>query len=182
MPKQGYSQPELFDYSGNLSKEWYVGFRFTCPTRQIRKPVQIRMGINYHNTVKDREAEAKAVITLIRECLESGWNPQDLSIDEYLKKEAEPEQNELEQDFSRMPFTHALQYAYDQKLSSLKKKSRQAYTSALNFATTAAKNLRIADTPIGDIKKMHIKSLLIQMGKDRQAVYDKEKKGKQFTP
>jgi len=189
MPKQGHTDPKLFDYAGDLSKEWYVGFRFTCPKRLTRKPVQVRLGINYLTTVKEREAEGKAVIGIVKDCLDNGWNPHDENIESYLKSSSEsfsepPAENAGEQmeNYHLLPFNDALTFAYNEKKPNLKKKSKQAYESALKFAKAAATKLGIDKMEVSKTKKAHIKRLLKQMGEDRQAAYDLEGKGKIFTP
>lgn len=188
MPKQGYSKPKLFNYAGDLSKEWYVGFRFTCPKRQIRKPVQVRLGINYVRTVVDREAEGKAVLKIVERCLKDGWNPQDENIETYLKRQneaTEPEpapHDDLLIDYSTMTFNEALTHALAEKKKALKKRSIPEYKSIHKFATHAAKIIGLDKFKIGDVKKVHIKKLLEQISKDRQAAYDKQGKGKIFTP
>lgn len=185
MPKQGYSNPKLFDYAGDLSKEWYVGFRFTCPKRNTRKPVQVRLGINYLTTVKDRQTEAKGVIDIVKECLDNGWNPHDENIESYLKSYSETtpsDQPGTEETYELMAFNDALSFAYKEKEPSLKKKSKQAYASVLRFAQAAAQKLGIDKMQISKTKKAHIKRLLKQMAEDRQAAYDLEGKGKRFSP
>lgn len=161
MPKQGHSDPKLFSYKGDLSKEWYVCIHHTCPTCRVRKPFQVRLGINYHHTVKEREAEGKAVIELVKECLKEGWNPHDGNLKQYLQKEQEPELtpgDDLLIDYSTMFFTEALTYALKQKKKNLKKRSLPELKSVHKFATAAAITIRLDKFCIADVKKVHVKN------------------------
>lgn len=77
MSKQGFTDPNYGGGPDSLKKEWYLGFSITCPVWLKRKPVQVRLGTNYHTTVKDRETEGKVVIALalVKRCLNEGGAP-----------------------------------------------------------------------------------------------------------
>ncbi|SEV89124.1 Phage integrase family protein [Chitinophaga sp. YR573] len=191
MPKQGYSTPKLFSYEDDLDKEWYIGFRYTCPTSQIRKPFQVRLGINYYHTIKERNAQGDGVVAITKKALKDGWNPFDERIEDFLEKSAPVQVNELQkdreinldeiEDFSKLLFNDALAAAYKIKEESLKERSLQAYFSIVKFAKQASITIGLDKHQIGSLKKMHYKKLLLQISKDRQAAYDKEGKGKIFT-
>jgi hypothetical protein len=84
MAKQGFTTPKLHSYNGDLKKEWYVGFRHTCPTTGVRKAFQIRSGINYIDTIREREREGLAVAKIISQILERGWNPHVEKYEEFI--------------------------------------------------------------------------------------------------
>lgn len=190
MPKQGYSVPTLYRYNGDVSKEWYVGFRFTCPNTLKRKPVQVRTGINYFKTAKERDREAVAVIALVKQCLEDGWHPHLERMEAFLQRtarptETEPETQITEVNVSSITFLQALKFALEKKRKFLKGRSLQAYEYIYRFAEKAAPAVRL-DKPYVDVKRIHIKLLLEQIALDRQKAYRKGghgiRKGQPFTP
>jgi len=71
--KKRYTIPKLCDYNGDLSKSWFVYFRYE--TNGIRKLFRYKMGINRYNTKRERLDEGGIIIASLIERLESGWNP-----------------------------------------------------------------------------------------------------------
>ncbi|WP_343702680.1 site-specific integrase [Chitinophaga sp.] len=181
MLKQGFTAPKLHSYDGDTSKEWYVGFRYTCMVRHQRKPFQVRAGINYFKTAKDRECEGATVVKLVKECLEAGWNPFENDLKAFMGQPSTvPEHKEAL--LSEMPFNNALEFAYKKKKASLKESSALQYGIVIDMALSAAKDIGINAMPVSNTKKHHIKLLLEQMAMNRQAVYDAEGRGQRFTP
>ncbi|WP_126244325.1 tyrosine-type recombinase/integrase [Chitinophaga rhizosphaerae] len=193
MLKPGYSDPQLHRYNGDLSKEWYVDFYFTCQARQRRKRVPVRLGINYFSTVKERDREGRAAVKIITESLEAGWNPFDCKIEAWLlsHQESEPAPEPIHEmktpDGVPVPtpatlFPDAIQLAYQIRQKELKKKSRFNYETGLRYAIPAIKAGGMDKLPLEKVKRVHVRMLLEQIGKLRQAEYDKEGKGKVWTP
>jgi integrase len=174
MAKQGFTDPKLFNYNGDLKKEWYVGFRHTDPVTGIRKPFQIRMGINHHPDTKGRMAEGKAVTTIVANSLYNDWNPHTEEIKAFLIRTA-PVVEKLK------TFTEGLKFALESKKPNLESKSYSDIKGVMDFAIKAAEKIGIAKRPIIETQKKHIKMLVEQMGKDRQAAYDKKGKGMKFS-
>lgn len=182
MSKQGFTTPSLFDYNGVLKKEWYVGFRFTCPECSIRKPYQIRLGINNFKTVQERRADGRGIIKLLSNALDSGWNPHHECIEDYNNRQVEdPEAEAVNSDVAKMPMFKALRLGLEGKKPTLVGKSYNTFDGILKFAEAAGIKLGIARLPIHSITRKHIKSLLNQIARDRQTAYDKEGKGQQWT-
>lgn len=194
MPKPGYSEPQIYPtdrHDRDLSTEWYIGFRYTCPIRQKRLPFQVRLGINYYDTHKAREAEGRTIITLVDQCLKEGWNPFECEIKEYLQVQ-QAEQLKAQEEAAKKKandpryfgLNDALQWAYDKK--DLKERSRPAMECCLKFAKQAAIDLGIDKMPIKEVTRFYVRELLDRMKVNRQADYDKSEnkryKGKKFTP
>lgn len=193
MLKQGYTDPQLYKYNGDTDKEWYVGFRFTCPVRQQRKPVQVRLGINFFKTAREREAEGRAVIKIVNECLDAGWNPFVCNIEDYMRTQQEEVPAPVDHPVLTTPegipiptpdtpFIEALQLSFKIKFKDLKKKSRQNYETGLRYAVPAAQALRIDQLPLCKLKRVHIRMVLEQIGKHRQMAFDEKGKGQTWTP
>jgi integrase len=173
MVKQGFTSPKLFDYSGDLSKEWYVGFRYTDPSTGIRKPIQIRLGINFHRELSTRKKEGNAVKKLIEDALNQGWNPQRERIEDHIVRTTSPSHL-----ITQKPFNEALQFAYDSKEPNLSGKSKDDIKGVLKFAKEAAVKISFANMPISDVESTHVKLLLTQIGKDRQDAYNENRERK----
>ncbi|RYD50700.1 MAG: site-specific integrase [Sphingobacteriales bacterium] len=186
MTKQGFTEPTLNECGADVSREWYVGFRHTCPTCQVRKHYPVRLGINYLKTAAERRAEGKAIIALLTEHLKSGWNPHHEKIEAYLQR-IQREKEELEQETPKevaladRPFNEAIAFALEEKRPHLANKSYGCFKTGLRFAQRAATALQLDVKPIREIRRMHIKEIMSQMVRDRQADYDKEGKGQEVT-
>jgi len=191
MPKPGYSVPELFDYEGDLDKEWYVGFRFTCPVRLKRKPVQVRLGINYETTISGRRNTASGVIELVTQSLKEGWNPFDCSIQDFIRnQQAEQLRAKEEQDQQRLNdpryfgFNDALDWAFQKK--SKKENTEKGLESGIRYYKESATILGIDQKPIQEIDKFYICEILDWIMTIRQKYYDtttnRRYRGKKVTP
>lgn len=165
MSKSGYSTPKLHHYGRNLEKEWFVGFAHTNPLTNIRKPFQVRLGINYQKKIKDRIAEGEAVIDIVKSALRDGWDPHDLKLEMFLLKQQEgsetisTESNEIF-DYSELTLCAALHEAYKVKKENLRDGSLKEYKSVLKFAKDAAGDLNIDSMKMKEIRKVHVKKLL----------------------
>jgi integrase len=173
MTRKGFTQPKLYDGKGDLKKEWFVGFRFTDPVTQIRKPFQLRMGINYYKTKSERYAEAKLVIASISDKLAKGWNPHNEKIERFMAKQIQ----ENNKDF----FINALTIAFEKKTEGATIRTKQAYQTHYRAAVEAATTLHLVDIPVNNITRGDIKKMLDEIRSQRQNQYDKEGKGKMFT-
>jgi len=175
--KQGYSKPKLYDRNGDISKEWYVAFRFTDPVQDKRKLFQYRFGINYLHTKQERYIEGNAITNMLTRALERGFNPFNDELADYLQDAAASNEENL----SQMSFNKALDFGLQKKKANLAPKSYLDYEKVKNFAQRSAETLNIGILPVSLLKRKHIKQLLDQMQADRQAAYDKAEKGKIFT-
>lgn len=173
MPILGYSEPELHDCGGNTEREWYISFQFTNPKNFKRKSIQIRLGINYLKTPKERYNYAKSAISLIKQALRAEWNPFEVSLKKFLREVAEVEpQNDIDRDLSAMTFNEAIEYAYVKKQESVS--DIRNYRLVRDLAKRSATKIKMDTIPIRDVRKKHIKILLEQIQKDRQQDYQEE--------
>ena len=90
--------PRLYDYAGDLSKAWYIQFRMTCPETGERKPFQARFDINYYTTRAERYEQGKLGVKVIQQALKDGWNPFVEGIKEFLIKQADETDEQIESD------------------------------------------------------------------------------------
>jgi len=53
--KRTYSEPKIYDANGDLSKRWYVYYRFRNPkTDELQKMPSIYLGVNKYKTTTER--------------------------------------------------------------------------------------------------------------------------------
>lgn len=178
MSKQGFTAPRLYNYKGDMKKEWYVGFRHTCPQSGVRKGFQIRAGINYATTASQRTTEGNALAKLLNTALQEGWNPHHEDLKSFLLRDQAPEKA-----IEQMPVVQALDFAFSKKR--LAKKSNSCIGGVKDFAKEAAFALGIAQLPICEFRRKHAKALLEQIEKDRNKFYattdNKRFRGLKFT-
>ena len=76
--KKPYTEPKLspaVPKSCDMSRDWYVWFRFFDATSNTWKQLRYKKGINEIKNYKERLKEANALRTVIKEELAAGWNP-----------------------------------------------------------------------------------------------------------
>jgi integrase len=185
------SEPKLWDRKGNIKAEWCVGFYYTDPRSGERKPVQVRRGINEYKTKPERREYAQGLIELVADALNEGWNPFMVDFETFyiqwvqmaqLMAEAGQQAPELIDitalSYDKKPFNEALEFALDQRAPNLKPQSLKAYTTIATFAMAAAEKIggkvKLSELPVSQVRRPHIKMLLTQMQKDREAAYKEE--------
>lgn len=189
MLENKYSAPQI--YGKTIEDEWFIGFKFFCATRQREKRTQVRLGINYLQTVKERQKEAENVLKLVLSCLEQGWNPFYCTPKKFLQEKhtallaaKAKEAKKQDDDPRNYGFNEALEWAY-------KKKDCKAITlkplrSTKKYAKLAAQALGVDKIPIREIDRFHVCEILDKMKEIRQEEYDKSTnklyRGKKITP
>jgi integrase len=158
---------KLAAYPKNLdiSKNWLVQLDYTdpCTGEKLRK--QIRNGINYLKSRKERIREVKDLMSALKKKLLAGWNP--IGTLPPVSAEMDP---------SKMTFNEALDFALKSKKPNLVDKSETDIGGVKNFAKAAAVKLGIDKMPVIQTRKLHIKQILVQIGHDRQQAYNREKR------
>ena len=74
--KKNYSEPKIYDASGDLSKRWYVYFSFRNPqTNLLEKQTPIYGGANNFKTKQERYEVLNAYRKQLKKALEEGLSP-----------------------------------------------------------------------------------------------------------
>ena len=76
--QKNYTEPKISPAapkSCDLSKDWYVWFRFFDANTNTWKQLRYKKGINDIKNYKERIKEANALLEVIKEELAIGWNP-----------------------------------------------------------------------------------------------------------
>lgn len=147
MKKKIYSTPQLYKGDG-VSKEWYIWFRYKG--QLIKK----RYDINRIKCLKEKLREAEELLADVKLALKQGWNPLVPTI-----KEAEAANYTLYQ---------ALQFAIEKKLPQLDKKTISGYEGTARFIRSAISELGLGELGIQDTKRVHIKTILETVKKQRK--------------
>jgi integrase len=74
--KKKYSEPKIYDAKGDLSKRWYVYYRFRNPeTDQLQKMPSIYIGVNNFKTKEERLSMLISFQRNLSQLLKDGYNP-----------------------------------------------------------------------------------------------------------
>lgn len=111
-----YTVPKLCTCGGDLSKSWFVYFRYEEGGK--RKLFRYKMGINYLETKKERILEGNAIILAFSTKLQGGWNPLT---------------NEIEEARGDKTVPDALDEIMNIKTAYLTKESKRTYKNQLNL-------------------------------------------------
>lgn len=132
----------------DISKDWYIGFRFFNEVTGKMVPFCKKGGINRYHTIKEREFYAEALRDAWSELLKQGMDP--------LAEMVEPTDGELLQ---LIPFSRALQFAYDKRESTIVPATASNWRGVIRGIVPMIKE----DKPISRIKRADIKLILDSM-------------------
>lgn len=146
MKKSNYSIPKVFS-SEDLSKSWYVHFRFEG------KQFRYKFGINYITNYKKRLTEANDLRDALEQKLREGWNPN------------VPEIESTRPSFS---ICEALDFAIEKKTPNISKKTLSGYNGTIKFVKEAIVDLEFSSLPIQETKRIHIKHIIEKAKEQRK--------------
>lgn len=124
-----YTIPKI--HKGKTEDRWYVYFRYYDSSTNKWRLFIRKMGVNYINTRKEKEAEVARMCAYLKMRLKEGWNP--------ITNNTEiPESRAL---------LEALQHELDNRLPNMRPRSQSSFKSVFNlFATwVRRKNLEYID-------------------------------------
>lgn len=70
-----YTDPKISPESLDVRKDWYVWFRYFDASTDSWKQLRYKKDINNYKTFKERLANANALRQLLKDELDTGWNP-----------------------------------------------------------------------------------------------------------
>lgn len=71
-----YSEPNIYNAKGDLTKRWYVYYSFRNPiTKKLERQTPIYAGINNYKNIKERKEAAKNLKDAVTQILKNGFNP-----------------------------------------------------------------------------------------------------------
>jgi integrase len=141
----------------DISRPWYISYRFYDPERPKPKQVIIK-GMNVYNTLPERRAATQALLANEKDLLfNKGYNP-------FIGKLVQPITN-LSDIHGQTPFIPALKATLD-KLTDLNPGTRKGIGGVIKGVGKAANQLGYADIPIESISRRHIKLILEQCSRN----------------
>lgn len=147
MINQPFTVPKVIKFD-DLDKYWYVYFRYQ---RQI---FRYKKGINYIKNYNKRLIEANALKNALYQKLKDGWNP--LVPDEF-------------ETGSDMTLLQALDFALEKKKENIAPKTYLGYKGSVEFIKTSIVALNLNYTPVVDVKRIHVKTILEKIKLQRKA-------------
>lgn len=138
--KATYTIPKLKSYD-DLSKTWYVWFRYNGHKVPIKKTGDI----NRINNYESRLIAGLNLANHLHQELKKGWNPLVPGVTHTHKN---------------MSLSDALDFAMDKKKPNLSHKTYLDYSGTVKFCKEAIKRLNYVNLSISDTKMVHIKTIL----------------------
>lgn len=144
--KKIYSTPKLYKGEGK-AKEWYVWFRYKGKLIKKRPDNRIQC-------LKERLRDAEELLSDVKEALKQGWNP------------LVPDIPETEA--STYTLFQALEFAIEKKRPELDLKTISGYAGTVKFCRAAISELSLGNLSIQDTKRVHVKTVLETIKKQRK--------------
>lgn len=145
-----YKPAQIYTANKDIKKTWYVFYSYLDPTTGKFKRFIEKRGINRFKTVKDRMLEATNLRDAINIELKEGFNP------------FSNVQNAV-QELNSKTFIQALEYALEKKKLYRIERTYIEYKSQLKFIKIAIDECGLANLPINNIKRAHLKQVLYQI-------------------
>lgn len=142
-----WTVPKVVKYD-NLAKPWYVYFRYSS------KKFVFKKGINYYKTYKEREKEAHLLSQALHKKLKENWNP---NVPELSYGDGRP-----------MNIIEALDFAMEKRGPNISLNTKKHYDITVKFTKTAINSLGFQKLPISDTKRVHIKTIMEKIQKQRK--------------
>ncbi len=70
-----YTDPQLYDYGGDISRSWFIGFEISNSLTGVTIRKQFREGINYYHDSAERTRAGNELVKTWKDKLKAGWNP-----------------------------------------------------------------------------------------------------------
>lgn len=129
-------------------KDWVIYFRYNGT------PIRKKYGINYIKDLKKRQAEAELICQGLHLKLKKDWNPLVPDFEENLG--------------STLTIGQALDFSIEKKAeNNVSKSTIDDYKLTVKWAKSAIKKLNIGNLMICDVKRIHVKSIMGQIKKER---------------
>ena len=143
--KKNYSEPKIYSANGDLSKRWYVYYRFRNPkTGELQKMSSIYLGANNYKTKTERLQILNSVQKNLSKLLKEGYNPFENNQELYNNQQKEIEIIEPiveEKKEIKYSIEQALDFALELKKQSLKDTSYRGLNNRINnFSDWIKKN------------------------------------------
>jgi len=142
MIKSIYTKPKVCKSDNG----WYVHFRYRG--RQKR----YKCGINYIESLAERNKEANALIKVLHHKLKNNWNPF----------------GEVEATETGMTLVEALDFGLKKKKEYLAPKTYLGYRGTVGFVKTSISALSLDYLEILDVKRSHIRTIILKAKEQRK--------------
>jgi len=132
--KKKYSEPKIYNANGDLSKRWYVYYRFRNPeTDELQKMPSIYLGANNYKTKAERLSILTSFKKNLSKLLKQGYNP--FQDNQELYNELEGENKIIETKIEQKPkqtIYEAIQFVITLKRQSLSATSFRGLNNRIN--------------------------------------------------
>lgn len=130
------------------NKDWVIYFRYNGT------PIRKKYGINYIKDLKKRQEEAELICQGLHLKLKKDWNPLVPDFEENLG--------------NTLTIGQALDFSVEKKTeNNISKSTIDDYKLTVKWAKTAIKKLNLGNLMICELKRIHVKTIMGQIKKDR---------------
>ena len=151
--KKQFTIPVVCNYDGDLSKEWFIFFRFFQAGKW--HVFKRREGINRYHKLRERQTEADQLRKAREDWLKMGWNP--VLDPEFKSRDIMGSKFDLS-NLKAMELTKAMIFALEKR--QLAPRSKECYGTTVRYINKAAEKLGIDSMPISQLTKVHCKALI----------------------
>jgi len=125
--KLKYTEPIIYDAGGDLTKRWYVYYRYLDPvTGKLQKQTPVYLGVNKFKTLADRREAISILRKVVSNSLKNGFSPYEQS-----KIEIPDNKDDVDQ-IKSYNVVEAVKFVLDIKKTSLKETSYKDFKSRVN--------------------------------------------------
>lgn len=137
---------------------WRVWFRFFDEATGRQNMVSRKTNLNAIPDYRERLANAKALVQILKNRLDKGWNP---------ITNTYPEVKDASAHLKELTFPQALDFAFEKKAKDWSYKTKQDYGSQIKYLKKAALSLDMADRKIIEFERPDYKLLLEELAELR---------------
>ncbi|WP_372792051.1 tyrosine-type recombinase/integrase [Lutibacter sp.] len=159
--KKKYSEPKIYNANGDLSKRWYVYYRYRNPeTGELKRMPSIFLGANNYKTKVERLSILTSFQKTLSKILKDGYNPFEGNQNLYNKEIEKNSSIKVEIEKPKMTIKEAIDYSLNLKKQTLKYTSYRGLSNRVNnFTEWIEKNHSKLNT-IEDLNKKTINEFL----------------------
>lgn len=150
--KKQYGKISLFDWNGDLSKDWYVYYSFRNEEGELKRQNNVYGNINTFKTLRERRTAAKVIMEALEDLLKTGVNPTQVK--------AEPRKKSVS---TVVKLLEAITFAVGQAEKLYAHSSFVDFRSRINRFKGWIIDQGLASLPVTDLKPVHVIDYLNQV-------------------
>jgi len=153
--KKQYGKISLFDWNGDLSKDWYVYYSFRNEQGKLVRQNNVYGNINTYPTLRERRTAAKIIMEALEDLLKTGVNPTQVRVEPRKKSVADV-----------VSLLESITFTINQAEKLYTHSSYNDFRSRMNRFKTWIIDQGLASLPVQELKAVHVVDYLNQVLND----------------